>query len=132
MVKEIITQGNNFLNAFGNGNMVAPGLTPHNIIDNLPHVDFRDLKHKFGEYMQLHITERRTNTMRSRTIGAIVLGPRNIMGRYNFITLETGLKIDGRITPGPIPITNDVITRVETLGEDQNQPYRMPRTLLFE
>jgi len=134
MVREIILQGNTFLNAFGNGNMVASGLTPRNIIDNLPHVDYNDLKHEFGEYVQLHVTERnqRTNTMRTRTVGAIVLGPRKITGKYNYMSLESGSQIDGRVTPGQLPITNDVIERVETFGRQQRQPFRMSRTLIFE
>ena len=33
--------------------------------------------------------------MKSRTIGAIVLGPNNIRGNYNYMSLETGAKING-------------------------------------
>ena len=64
------------------------------------------------------------NTMKSRTIGAIVLGPRRIQGQYNYMSLETGEKIDGRVV-AVLPITDDVINRVEALGKAQNQPSRM-------
>ena len=59
-------------------NNIATGMSLRNIIDNLPHVDYNDLKYEFGQYVQLHITEKVTNTMKSRTIGAIVMGPRKI------------------------------------------------------
>ena len=62
MVRELITQGNAFLNAFGSKDEVGQGMTPRNIIENLPHVDYNDLKYEFGQYVQLHIQEKITNT----------------------------------------------------------------------
>ena len=79
MVRELISQGNTFLNAFGSNDSIADGLSPRNIIDNLPHIDYNDLKYEFGQYVQLHVTEKVTNTMASRTIGTIVLGPKLIL-----------------------------------------------------
>ena len=131
MVREIISQGNAFLNAFGNKESALKGLSPRNIIDNLPHIDYHDLKYEFGQYVQLHVTERFTNTMKSRTIGAIVLGPNKIQGTYNFMSLETGSKISGRVV-SELPISDEVIKRVEELGMKQNQPYRASRMLLYE
>ena len=60
--------------------------------------------------------------MKSRTIGAIVLSPRNIQGRYNFMSLETGAKIDGRVV-ATLPIPDDVIARVEELGLKQKKAF---------
>ena len=115
MIREIIKQGNAFLNAFGTKDCVANGLSPRNIIDNLPHLDFNNLKYEFGNYAQLHVTKKTTNTMKSCTIGAIVLGPRNIQGQYNYMLLETGEKIDGRVVE-ILPLTDDIINRAESLG----------------
>ena len=131
MIREIIKQGNTFLNAFGPKDGIGDGLTPRNIIDNLPHIDYNDLKYEFGQYVQLHIQEPITNTMKSRTIGAIVLGPRNVTGRYNYMSLETGAQIDGRVV-AELPLTDDVIDRVEHLGRRQNQPYRASKMLQYE
>ena len=39
--------------------------------------------YEFGQYVQLHIQEKVKNTMKSRTIGAIGMGPGEIRGRYN-------------------------------------------------
>jgi hypothetical protein len=57
-----------------------------------------------------------TNTMKSHTIGAIVLGLKNIKGQYNFMLLLTGAKTDGQVVV-ELPITDDVIDRVEALGQ---------------
>jgi hypothetical protein len=126
MVRELVKQGNEFLNAFGTKDSISDGLSPRNIIDNHPHVDHNDLKYKFGQFVQLYVAEKVTNTMKSRTIGAIVLGPRRIQGQCNCMSLETGEKIDGRVV-AVLPITDDVIKRVEALGHQaqaQRQPFR--------
>ena len=131
LIRELIKQGNEFLNAFGLKDILGDGLTPRNIIDNLPHIDYNDLKYEFGQYIQLHVTEKVTNTMKSRTIGAIVMGPRKIQGRYNFMSLETGAEINGRVV-AEIPLTVEVIERVESLGKAQNQPFRASKMLKYE
>jgi len=131
MVREIVKQGNEFLNAFGTKDSISDGLSPRNIIDNLPHVDNNNLKYVFGQYVQLHVTEKLTNTMKSRTIGAIVLGPQRIQGQYNYMSLETGEKIDGRVIV-ILPITDDVINRIESFGKAQSQPFRASHVLQYE
>ena len=87
--------GNTLLNAFGPADAIAGNLSPRNIIDNLPYIDYHDLKYEFGQCVQLHVTQLITNTMHSQTIGAIVLGPRDLRGHYNFLSLETGKPING-------------------------------------
>lgn len=131
MVREIVKQGEEFLNAFGTKDSISDGLSPRNIFDNLPHVDYNDLKYELGQYVQLHVTEKLTNTMKSRTIGAIVLGPQRIQGQYNYMSLKTGEKIDGRVVV-ILPITDDVINQVEALGKAQNQPFRASCMLQYE
>ena len=131
MIRKLIKQGNQFLNAFGSNDAVGHGLSPRNIIDNLPNIDANDLKYEFGEYVHLHVQQKRTNTMSPRTIGAIVLGPRNILGRYNFMSLETGQQIDGRVV-ARLPISTAVIERVEAFGREQKQPFRISKVLKYE
>ena len=131
MIRELVMQGNTFLNAFGNKDLLDDGLSPRNIIDNLPHVDYNDLKYEFGEYVQLHVTEKFTNNMKTRTIGAIVLGPRKIQGQYNYMSLESGEQRDGRVV-ARLPLTAEVIGRVEQLGTNQGQPLRAAGVLQYE
>ena len=99
MIREIVKQRNDVLNAFGTKYSVSDGLSPQNIIDNIPHVNCNDLKCEFRQYVQLNVTQKVTNTMKSRTIGAIVLSPRRIQGHYNYMSLETWEKIHGKNLP---------------------------------
>ena len=92
MIRELVKQGNEFLNAFGTKYSVSDGWSPRNITDNLPHVDYNNLKYEFGQYVQLHVTQKVTNSMKSRTIEAILLSTRSIQGHYNHMYLETGEK----------------------------------------
>ena len=131
MVRELVAQGNAFLNAFNRADKQKHQLSPRNIVDNLPHVDFHDLKYEFGSYVQLHIQHPFTNGMKPRTIGAIVLSPRNLRGHYNFMSLETGKQVDGRVV-AELPITDDVIRQVESFGQEQNQPFSSSRCLSYE
>ncbi|CAJ1935374.1 unnamed protein product, partial [Cylindrotheca closterium] len=47
------------------------------------------------------------------------------------MSLETGREINGRVTTA-MPITDDVIKRVEELGLEQQQPYRESKMLKYE
>ena len=87
MIRELVKQGNEFLNAFGTKDSFSGGLLPRNIINNLPHVNYNNLKYEFRKYVQLHVTQKVTNTMKSRTIGAIVLSTIRIQGQYNYMSL---------------------------------------------
>ena len=129
--KRACQTSNEFLNDFGTKYSVSDGLLPQNIINNLPHVDYNDFKYEFGKYVQLHVTLKVTNTMKIRTIGGIVLITRRIQGHYNYMSLETGEKIDGKVFAVLI-ITDDIIQRVETIGKIQQQTFRASRMLHYE
>ena len=131
MVWELILQVNLFLNAFGSNDNLGDGLSARNIIENLPHVDYNDLKYKFGQYVQLQVNEKVTNTMLSRKIGEIVLSPRQIQVQYNLMYLETVAKIDGRVV-AILPLIQKVVNRVEKLGLNQEQPFRASKMLKYE
>ena len=47
------------------------------------------------------------------------------------MSLETGMQINGRVV-ATLPITNEVIERVEALGQDQQQPFRVSKMLKYE
>jgi len=49
--------------------------------------------------------------MAARTVGVIVMGPRDLRERYNFMSLETGNTINGCVV-SRLPNTDDVFTRV--------------------
>ena len=108
MIKELFKQGNELINAFWAKYSVSDGLLPRNIIDNLLRVDYNNLKYEFGQYIQLHVTQKVTNTMKIRTIGAIVLSPRRIQVKYKYMSLETGQRIYRKVVT-VLPITDNVL-----------------------
>ena len=79
----------------------------------------------FGEYAQTY--EGTDNSMKSRTIGAIALGPTgNAQGGVNFFSLLSGRVLDRRIEDYDLlPMPADAIVRVEKMAR------RSPTGLLF-
>eukprot|EP00934_Nitzschia_sp_Nitz4_P000074 Nitzschia sp. Nitz4//scaffold495_size4786//1166//4435//NITZ4_009233-RA/size4786-processed-gene-0.0-mRNA-1//-1//CDS//3329553072//74//frame0 len=83
------------------------------VIDYNRHCEF-----KFGEYVQTH--EEHSNDMEARTIGALALRPTgNRQGGYYFYSLSTG-KIINRNRATRLPMPQDVIDRVNTMGTKLN------------
>ena len=73
----------------------------------------------FGAYAQVHNDQSITNTMVSRTTGAISLGATgNIQGMYRFLSLRTG-EIIVRRTWTELPVPMDVIDRLQEITENE-------------
>ena len=66
--------------------------------------------------------------MQLGTIKAIIWSPIRIQGQYNYMYLETGENIDGKVF-AVLSITDDIIQQVETLGKAQQQPFILSRML---
>jgi hypothetical protein len=80
----------------------------------------------FGAYAQVHDDQSITNTMSSRTTGAISLGSvNNVQGTYRFLSLRTG-EIVVRRTWTELPVPSEVIDRVTelTLNETDYVDYQ--------
>jgi hypothetical protein len=74
----------------------------------------------FGAYAQVHDDQSITNTMASRTTGAISLGStNNVQGTYRFLSLRTG-DIVVRRTWTELPIPSEVIDRVSELATNES------------
>jgi len=73
----------------------------------------------FGSYVQVHEDRQVTNTMESRTTGAICLGPSNMNGGYNFFSLETG-EIITRRNWTELPVPMDIVSRLREMSNDGN------------
>ena len=86
------------------------------------------LKLQFGSYVQLYRST--DKNPRSRSVGAIALIPSKKQGGYWFMSLKTGHKLH-RYNWIELPISDDVIDRVEQLVEDQGQPL-MDNGPIFE
>ena len=69
--------------------------------------------------------------MAARIVGAIVMGPRDLRGHYNFMSLESDHAINCRVV-AHLPITDDVIACDEDLGRKQGQPVGYSNMLRYE
>lgn len=75
----------------------------------------------FGAYTQVHEDMEVTNSMLSRTIGALYLGPtRNIQGTLKFLSLKTGEVIVWRRWM-ELPVPQDVIDRLKEISGEQGK-----------
>jgi hypothetical protein len=118
-------------NAFPADHGVSDSLSPRNLVDNLPNLDYQSIKIPFGAYCQLAVDEPITNTTRPRTIGTIVLDPVGTNKKYRYMSLESGKRVSGRVVQ-ILPVTDEVIDRVNSIGASQRQPRTREGKLLFE
>ena len=119
-----------WLNAFPPKGGVSDKVAPGEFLDGRTLDYKKHCKEGFGSYVQTHEENFPRNSMQSRTLGAITLGPDiSARGGYYFMNLNTGKKIHRR-TWTPVPMPNEVIKRVEELGRKDGQPnghYRQSR-----
>ena len=78
--------------------------------------------------MQVHEDQQITNTMETRTTGAISLGSSNMNGGYKFFSIVTG-EILVRRKWVELPIPNEVILKLEEFSMDGNDDIN---TILVE
>ena len=77
------------------------------------------LRIRFGSYVQVWEPSTQTNSMKMRRRAAIALGPSSTSTMsYLFMALDTG-KIINRAQFTEIPMTAEVIKRVEELGSGE-------------
>jgi len=131
MVKGLLKYAIMLKNAFPTKAGISNTLSPRNIVQGLPNIDFATLKYEFGEYGELSEDSTVTNTQAGRTKGALALYPRGQHGTWAFLSLSTGREVHGR-TFTPLPITDEVIARVTELAAAQGQPVIHDGRLLYE
>ena len=113
LVQMVVTWLNNFPPKGG----VSKTLSPRMIITGTKLNMVHHCRLEFGSYAQVHEEPDKTNRVQdSRSTGAICLGPAdNQQGGVKFMSLNTG-KLITRRSFTPIPLTADVIRRVNELG----------------
>ena len=131
MIKGLLKYATILANAFPTKAGISNTLSPRNIVQGLPNIDFANLKYEFGEYGELSEDSTVTNTQAGRTKGALALYPRGQHGTWAFLSLSTGREVHGR-TFTPLPITDEVIARVAELAAAQGQPVIHDGRLLYE
>jgi hypothetical protein len=123
MVREIIKHSVTCLNQLPDDNGVSGTLSPLTIMTGKPNPDFNKMRIEFGSYVQIfEPTTYATNTLRSRTTGAIALtATGNTQGDYYFMSLITGRRLS-RHQWTAVPMTYSAIARVEHIAADESQP----------
>ena len=114
-----------WLNSFPALDGVSATQSPRELVTGKRLLEKRHVRAEFGAYVQTH--EEHDNTMQSRTIGAICLGPTgSSQGAHYFLNIATGSRIT-RQHWTELPMPTDVIQRITALGAAQS----MPQTLTF-
>ena len=108
-----VLQSAMWLNMFPRKEGVSNTISPHGIIRG------RQLDYKvhcrlpFGAYCEVHDEPSPSNTSKSRTTGAIALGPNgNLQGGYFFMSLRTWKKLSRRSWT-ELPAIDKIIRKVE-------------------
>jgi hypothetical protein len=133
MVREIVKHSVTCLNQLPATDGVSNTLSPLTIMTGKPNPDFNTMRLEFGSYVQIfEPTTFSTNTLRSRTTGAIALtATGNSQGDFNFMSLITGRRLS-RHQWTAVPMTDAAIERVEQMAASENQPWIQSTGLLVE
>jgi hypothetical protein len=133
LVRELVKHSVTCLNQLPADDGLSDTLSPHTIMTGKPNPDYNDLKLEFGAYVQVfEPTTFSTNTLRSRTTGAVALTHTgNAQGDYYFLSLVSGNRLS-RHQWTSLPMTDSAIARVEQLAASENQPWIQSSGLLVE
>jgi len=116
-----------WLNNFPAANGISDRFSPREILQHNKLDVKRHCLAPFGSYCEVREDNAPTNSMKSRGLPAICLGPTgNIQGTYSFLNLSTGLVIKRRRFV-ELPAPDSVIQRVNTLASNSG----VSSTLVF-
>ena len=105
-----------WLNNFPAANGISTRYSPREILQHNKLSVKHHCRAPFGSYCEVHEDNASTNSMKSRGIPAICLGPTgNIQGTYRFLNLSTGLVLK-RHRFVELPAPDSVIQRVNKLA----------------
>ena len=132
LITHMVADAVRCLNMFPAVDGVSRSLSPATLVTGVPPPDFNTLRLEFGAYVQLFDDPAPSNTIRSRTFGAIVLTPTgNLQGDYYFLSLASGARLS-RHRWVSLPIPDTAIARVEALAALDCQPLLQERGLVVE
>ena len=132
MVAHMVADTMRCLNQFPWPNGISDTLSPDAIVTGTTVPDYNRMRIEFGAYVQLFEDNTPSNTLKSRSIGAIALSPTgNAQGDYFFMSLATGKRLS-RASWTELPMTDTAIARVEAIALHQNQPLLQASGLVVE
>ena len=123
MVRACVIKVTKDLNDVPSGVGVSKDISPASFIAGRPTPDYNKVTElNFGDYVQAFTVRNKTNDNEERGVGAIALYPSgNAQGGWTFMSLLTGKEIH-RFQWDVIPITDDVIGRVDKIALAESQP----------
>jgi hypothetical protein len=133
MIRELVKHSVNCLNQLPATDGLSDTMSPTTILTGKPNPNYNHLLLEFGTYVQIfEPTTFATNTLRSRTTGAITLNHTgNTQGDYHFMSLITGKRLS-RHQWTVLPISDATIARVEELAAIEQQPWIQSTGLIVE
>ncbi|KAI2498511.1 Reverse transcriptase (RNA-dependent DNA polymerase) [Fragilaria crotonensis] len=133
MIRHMVIEAVRCLNQFPWKHGISDDMSPAALVTGHPPPDFQKMRLEFGTYVQVFEDNDPTNSTRTRSMGAIALGPTgNAQGDYNFMSLATGAKISRHQWTAFLPMTDTAIARVHALGIQDEQPLLQERGLVVE
>ncbi|KAI2502818.1 Reverse transcriptase (RNA-dependent DNA polymerase) [Fragilaria crotonensis] len=132
MVAHMVSDTVRCLNQFPWPNSISATMSPTSIVTGATVPDYNHMRLEFGTYVQLFEDNTPSNTLKSRSVGAITLSPTgNAQGDYFFMSLATGKKLS-RASWTVLPMTDTAIARVEAIALHQHQPLLQASGLVVE
>ena len=121
MMQTLLKRHIELRNIFPAPNGISNVMSPTTIMTGQPIPNIQQFQLEYGTYVQAHEHPTITNGMDGRAVGAIALHPSNNNDGWCFLSLYSGKKIT-RFGWTIIPITNEVINRVEQLASSEGMP----------
>ena len=129
MTKYMIENAVKCLNSFPSKGSVSTTLSPATIVLGIHKPDMNVKRISYGSYAMVYIGTK--NTLKARSVPGIALKDSNDTGGFYFMSLFTGKKIHSYKWE-ELPITDEVIARVEELATIEKQPKMNNGLPIFE
>lgn len=117
------------LNSFLSKHSVSETMGPAEIVEGTTKIDLKQNRLPYGAYAQVWIGTK--NNMTECCIPGIALRASNRKGGFYFMSLYSGKRIHSYIWE-ELPISDEIIERVEQLAIEQKQPKLIDGVPLFE
>jgi hypothetical protein len=121
------------LNQFPSANDISTTMSPSTIVTGIATPDYYAMRVELGTpYVQVFEDNDRSNTPRSRSMGALALSPTGkAQGDYYFLSLSTGARIS-RHNWTILSIPDTAIARVEALALHERRPLVQDRGFVIK
>ena len=132
LVVHMVSDAVRCLNQFPRENGISETMSPASLVTGVGNPDYHHMRVELGAYVRVFEDNTPSNTLKSRSVGAIALTPTgNAQGDYYFMSLATGKRLS-RHNWTPLPITDSAIARVYALASAENQPLLQESGLVVE